>query len=170
MKVMHKYLNQLGIKSDDSCIFNTTEIDGCGRQKKFMKEREEHGFDSRETWGLNYTFVTWLYEHLKVYMDYADGETGGMVDLNYHKANIPVLSAIPEEDLVKPYNNDLAEKYYNTIIEEHTQREAILLMINYLEDYLKNNEDCSLKDEYQAYEKATCAIKIFAEVFGIMWW
>lgn len=37
------------------------------RQEQWKKEREEYGFDERETWNLDYMFDLWFYEHLKMY-------------------------------------------------------------------------------------------------------
>lgn len=165
IKIAHKYLNKLGISSDDTCIFNTTEIDSIGRQERFNQQRIEHSFDERETWGLDFTFATWLYEHLRVYMDCADG----FVNLNFHKIDIPILKEIPKNELKYSSGSIIADEYYTTIIENHTQREAILLMIEYLEAYLKP-EFKDTEEEIIAYGKVTCAIKIFAEIFGTMWW
>ena len=48
----HKYLNDIGIKSDATCVFNTTEIEKdengneTNRMQRFRKERKEYGFDN----------------------------------------------------------------------------------------------------------------------------
>ena len=48
-------------------IFNTKKIDKVSRHEKFMKQREDYGFDERETWNMGYTSILWLYAHLKRY-------------------------------------------------------------------------------------------------------
>ena len=98
-------------------------------------------------------------------MDCADG----FVNLNFHKIDIPILKEIPKNELKYSSGSIIADEYYTTIIENHTQREAILLMIEYLEAYLKP-EFKDTEEEIIAYGKVTCAIKIFAEIFGTMWW
>ena len=46
----HKYLNELGISSEVSWIFNTKEVwDKKKTQKHFINQREKYGFDERET-------------------------------------------------------------------------------------------------------------------------
>lgn len=37
------------------------------RQEKWKQQREEYGFDERETWSLDYTFRLWFYQRLKMY-------------------------------------------------------------------------------------------------------
>lgn len=51
------------------------------RAEKWEEEKVIYGFDSTETWNLNYTFYAWLYEHLRMYQDKASK----IVDLHYHK-------------------------------------------------------------------------------------
>jgi hypothetical protein len=64
-KMEHKYLEDLGIQIKNTpwgwCEDNNT------RQSQWMKEREEYGFDQRETWSLDTTFFYWLYERVKMY-------------------------------------------------------------------------------------------------------
>lgn len=46
---------------------------------KWQKQREEWGFDERETWSLDYAFALWLYERLKVYNQI------NIIDTSFHK-------------------------------------------------------------------------------------
>ena len=64
-----KYLDDIG--EDYSWVWKP---EGSERDELFEKEREIYGFDSRETWSLDYVFYMWLYERLKMY-----------IDLNFHK-------------------------------------------------------------------------------------
>ena len=68
----HKYLEELGFDP----LYETKKDK---RNKKWAKEREKYGFDSRETWNMDITFLAWLYEHLRMYKDV------NIVDLTFHK-------------------------------------------------------------------------------------
>src|SRR5574344_602738 len=39
------------------------------RNMFWQKERDDYGFDSRETWSMDASFVCWLYEHLTMYLE-----------------------------------------------------------------------------------------------------
>lgn len=74
-----KYLEELGIKTEN---YGTNFIpDNHPRQERWAKEREEYGFDSRECWNLDQTFIEWIYTRVKNYKQYA------CVDLSFHKFN-----------------------------------------------------------------------------------
>ena len=61
-KIAHKYLTDIGITEDEvPWEWNLNDK----RQEQWKKEREEYGFDERETWNLDYMFDLWFYEHLK---------------------------------------------------------------------------------------------------------
>ena len=51
------------------------------RREKWKEQREEYGFDERELWNLDMTFVQWLYSHLMMYKEKASQ----IIDLSYHK-------------------------------------------------------------------------------------
>ena len=69
-----KYLDDIGmIERPD--LWNKEDT----RQERWTKEREEYGFDERETWDLEISFRLWLYERLKMYLD------RNCVNLEYHK-------------------------------------------------------------------------------------
>jgi hypothetical protein len=72
---MHKYLTNAKVKESEM-PWNWRPDDK--RQEKWKKEREEYGFDERETWSLDYTFRLWFYERLKMYNDI------NKIDTNYH--------------------------------------------------------------------------------------
>lgn len=73
---MRKYINDLNIKYE-----NTPQgwCHGDIRGKDWKEERKIYGFDSRETWGLDYTFNLWLYERLSMYNDI------NIIDTSFHK-------------------------------------------------------------------------------------
>ena len=114
-----KYLDDIGI--DYSWVWKP---EGSERDEVFEKEREIYGFDSRETWSLDHVFYMWLYERLKMYIEYA----GEIVDLNYHKF-------------------DFKEK-------EYTQLELINMMIERLESYFKKEDlFVSSEEEYESVKE-----------------
>ena len=137
----HKYLNKIGINSDDVCIFNTENIniDRC-RRERFQKQRKKYGFDERETWALDYTLATWLYSHLKMYKKCASR----VVDLSYHKFDIPDWNE-PEKVI------------------EVNQKEAIDIAIKKLKNYLVDEEGSEIKDfQY--------ALRIIGIIGPALWW
>lgn len=74
--MLGKYLRDLGLKENN---VPQGYCPGDKREEKWQKEREEYGFDSRETWSLDYTFKIWLYERLSMYNEV------NIVDTSYHK-------------------------------------------------------------------------------------
>lgn len=164
-KRKHKYLNDLGIKSDEICIFNTSEKKDK-RADRFKKERKKYGFDSRETWCLGWTMIGWMYSHLKMYL-----ETGGrVVNLSFHKFDVPVLVEIPEDEREVYEGSENVKAYQKEVITNLTQEEAINTALGYMEYYLKNNDTFKHEEETRAIECAQCAMKIVAEVFPALWW
>lgn len=73
----HKYLEEL---ENEHSMNDYTDDERAGQ---WAAEREIYGFDSRETWSLDWYFYRWLYEHLRMYQDSASE----IVDLHYHKFN-----------------------------------------------------------------------------------
>ena len=67
-----KYLEDIGIKLEDMplgfCLEEANNIEK-GRGKRWYLEREKYGFDSRETWDLDYTLKLYLYERLCMYKE-----------------------------------------------------------------------------------------------------
>lgn len=141
----HKHLNELGIKSTESCIFNTREDTNPG-QKQFKKERKEHSFDMRETWSLDYTLATWLYEHLMVFKE---------IDKKARTKNKIEINTLV---MTKKGSFD-----YQT--ETMTEQQAIELACEYLGEYLTISFVDSNRFEY---EKA--ALGIVSELLPILWW
>lgn len=69
-----KYLDDIGVTDRPD-----TYCKGDKRQEKWEKQRKEYGFDSRETWNMDYSFHLWLYERLKMFLEV------NCVNLEYHK-------------------------------------------------------------------------------------
>ena len=165
--IRHKYLNEIGIKSNECCVFNTTDADDVSRRlDRLMKQRKEYGFDERETWALNSTLAGWLYSHLRMYKDIG----GKVVNLEYHKFEIPVIKRLEPNEIKYIEGSTFPERYYKEVLEEHTQEECIDLAIEYLEYYLKNGDAVKFEKEAKATEKCQCAMKIVAEILPALWW
>lgn len=60
-----KYLDEIGFVERP----DMWDADNKERNVGWQKEREEYGFDSRETWSIDITFVCWLYERLRMFID-----------------------------------------------------------------------------------------------------
>ena len=107
-----KYLDDLGF-TDRHDLWNPND----NRQSIWQKQRRDYGFDERETWWLDVAFYLWLYERLKMYLEYASK----IVNLDFH------------EFVYK------GEKY--------TQRQLIDMMIERLENYFANKYDTESEEE-----------------------
>ncbi len=74
------FIDELGIKFEDTPQgWCSTSEEACSREEMWQRQRDEWGFDERETWSLDYTFKLWLYERLKVYNEI------NTVDTTYNK-------------------------------------------------------------------------------------
>lgn len=60
------YLSDLGIK-EESLPWNFRV--SKSKKKAFKKQREEHGFDARDTWDLDSTLAYLIYPRLKMYAE-----------------------------------------------------------------------------------------------------
>ena len=115
----NKYLDDLGL---DKKKYGKNFIDESkdDRREKWKEQREEYGFDERELWNLDMTFVQWLYSHLMMYKEKASQ----IIDLSYHKVEwenkeitledaIDKIINIAKEVLIAE-NYDEREVKYNT--------------------------------------------------------
>lgn len=73
----HKYLEDLGINLEDTPYGYSQSED---LELESAQQRETYGFDDRETWSLNTTFVYWIYERVMMYKEVAEDN----IDLEYH--------------------------------------------------------------------------------------
>lgn len=165
---MHKYLNEIGVKSTDPYIFNSDAISLC--DAVYIKERMEHGFDSRETCALDYASATWLYEHLRVYKYQADR----IIDLDAIEFDIPILYRIPDDKLEYRDGYSFPVRFLESKIERKTQKETIDIMCEYLKNFLLHKELDTDKEvgicDMLSYEYLQGAFRIYAEVIPSMWW
>ena len=158
---MHYYLNELGIKDKD--IYLQIDEDIIAKHPEMQSETEKYGFASCETWNLDSVACAWLYEHLKMYLDV------NCINLDFHKADIPVLVDNPSPDAGSVVNSEWVP-YYIEETRTMTQGECIEMCCSYLEDYFKTVNIISIEEEGRGTEKAQCAFKIFAVILPMMWW
>lgn len=115
------------------------------RIQRWKKQRKKYGFDDRETWALNSTFVEWLYSHLKMYLKIG----GKIVNLDFHKLEFEG--------------------------KEYTQKEAIKKILKACKYYFRINGyikdiPSDIEKENKADENMQEAIRLFAALFPAMWW
>ena len=73
----HAYLEELENPYRIMSVFNTYD----NRQERWKKQQEIYGFDDSDTWCLQASFYSWLYERLRMFVEIG----GKTVDLTYHK-------------------------------------------------------------------------------------
>lgn len=72
-----KYLDDIGLKIEN---YGTNFMpDGDPREEYWSKEREEYGFDNRETWNLDRIFMEWIYTRVMMYKECT------IVDTSFYK-------------------------------------------------------------------------------------
>ena len=82
----HKYLENILPKGKTPYDF---ECDDEIRNQKWEKEREQYGFDERETWNFDFTFFCWLYERLKKYKEVSPVDlTCKIIKVNNEEKNL----------------------------------------------------------------------------------
>ena len=141
-----KYLDDIGCTSR----FDTWDLgpDRERREKEFKEQRDIYGFDERETWNLNETFLEFLYERLMMYIEIG----GGMVNLNFHK--------------------------FKFRGKEYTQLELLNIMLDDLKHLITTDEDEYFGVNTKKYKQILREIPyrrnrvmdIWKLVFPAMWW
>lgn len=148
----HKYLTDIKVHSEtEDCVPNTDKIDDDKeRQARFEKERAKYGFDSRETWAMDYTLAAWIYERFMWYID----ENHIPVNLEYHRI---------EATYIKKTKNG----HYKQVTKEVTQLEAIKLVCNYMKYYMHHEYDGHANRACAQYE---AALMTMSKLMHHMWW
>lgn len=143
----HKYLDEIPFftKYDKISFPNAKIKKNDSRKKVWKKERKEYGFDSRETWSMDFTLACWIYEHFKWFLDNAP------IDLTLHKLDIEVVVNENDDSL-------------KTEVQKVSQKEAIEYVLRYFEYYFRQ---CCTDIEDQYY---ICAMRIVTELMPFMWW
>ena len=136
-----KYFDELGVKD---YFRNFYEYDD--RVEKWRKEREEYGFDSRETWSLDSTLIEWIYSRFRRYKEVCD------VNLEWRG---------PEDCKCFHFKENDEEKIL-------TQGEAIDLILKRCEKYIKD-EFVDQEDEYSELFNDNFWM-LFGKLLPAMWW
>lgn len=134
----NKYLEDLGLKYEQYGL-NYPFYD-TGGTKYWAEQRELYGFDERETWGMDETFLEWLYSHCMMYKELASK----VIDLNVH--------TITREGIT------------------YTQAEVLDYIIKWTGEYLlvTRNGDWQKQNEASKYVQTAC--HLWAEMLFAMWW
>ncbi len=86
-----KYFDDLGLKPEE---YGTNFVaDDDKRAPRFAKQRELYGFDERETWALNITFIEWIYSRCMMYLETAS-EIVNITDGEMYEATCPYCNAL----------------------------------------------------------------------------
>ena len=168
----HKYLNEFGISSDTVSIFNSSDIHDRDDEEfnrrlvGWRKQREEHSFDFRELWNLDFCSATWLYEHLKAFLSYTS------IDLSYEKFTVITFEEIPESELEYDTNGAYPVAWLRALPPETlTLEDCIKTVLLYLEKYLSMfiSDSCGHSNEGLNEEYLQSAFLIYAEILPALW-
>lgn len=145
----HKYLDELDLEeSNKACIFNTDVVEEDSERRQWYEDqRQTFGFDSRETWSMDFTLVSWLYEHLCWYRDYAP------IDLTFYSFEIP------------RWNTKKCRAYKHKTETVNQGRAIDLILIN-LTFFMESD----ITQEDEAYARLYYAMRILAEIIPALWW
>lgn len=130
---------ELGYDKYDEILPNR-KIKKEDKENKLKVEHEikEFGYPLSETWSMDVTSAIWLLEHLVMYLDIASK----IVNLNFHKFNIPIL---------KPIDNvDENEKKKEKITRKTNKKNNLNVDIVSIENGENEKED---KTEHNLYQR-----------------
>ena len=87
----HKYLEKIVSLEDTPYGWNKDDK----RNDEWSKQREEYGFDERETWSLDSTFFYWLYERISMYNEISPVDTNNtFIKIRYKDKEITFQECI----------------------------------------------------------------------------
>lgn len=137
----NKYLDELGIPREEQ-LCNSLKGGSFKRRLRLRRQRKNYGFDERETWNLDHTYIEWLYCHLKMYK---------------RVTNVDMDACL--------LTNVVIDK--DKVIEEMSMSDAYIFMTEVLGNYLKEKaEDFLVIPSKEVYE----ALHMFASTFRAWWW
>jgi hypothetical protein len=135
-----KYFDELGVKD-----YFTNWFESDDRVEEWRKEREEYGFDSRETWSIYSVLIDWIYSRFRRYKEVCDA------DLDWRGW---------DDCLCFPFKENGEEKLI-------TQREAIDFVLGRCEEYIKGDSDD--KSEFLKLFDDDFWV-LFGKLLPAMWW
>lgn len=137
--IRNEYLEELGLSITQ---YGNNYIENDDKRKKqWDKEKEKYGFDSRETWNLDVTFIEWMYSHFCMFKEVCNMDLS--INLITYKGTVYTF-----EDAI------------DFIIES-----TALYLLVYAKDGIDYNEDAEF-----AKEQVREAIHLLADTFSIFWW
>lgn len=136
---MRKYIDDLGIKKKET---PQGWSGSQGRRKQWQCQRKMYGFDYRETFSLDYTFLLWAYERLMMFNEV------NIVDTSYHKFEF--------EDKEMTLQ-DCIDFIINVFKYELTK------------DDVKNFE-LTMDERLSTHKRYEDSLKIFAMILPYLWW
>lgn len=158
----HKYLKEAGFDED---LWKDTLPKEDDRRPEWAKQRKEYSMDERDTWNLGKLSLTWLYEHIKMYLDFSDID---YIDLNWkwHNFKISETETLNQKELLQRIAHQI-ELYFN------------LNDCFYLENFGKTQKELCKEERgidrlvtYERSQKDMC--KEIWRLWGIicpaMWW
>ena len=116
-KKVPKALKKLGLSAshlywDDNYTNNYTSKEFEESRKRWAKQRERWGFDSRETWNLDFTIACFVYPRLKFFRDTV--ENWHPIELDTNEEWIEIL-----DKMLKSFEYIITDKLLDT----HTNEE-----------------------------------------------
>jgi len=75
------YEDQAGIEVE----YYWQTMNDDSRQEQWKEEQKRYGFDERETWNLEFTFVAWIYPRLKMFRERNFGCPGSVTLDEWHE-------------------------------------------------------------------------------------
>lgn len=142
----HMYLEQIGIRSDDPCVPNTDQVDE-DRDEIFREQRERFGFDTRETWSIDFTLAAWVYERFMWYLENAP------IDMTFYQV---------EATYAKMDDDGAYRQVRHTV----SQKKAIKLVCKYMKYYLRHQNG----DYVRANARYEAALVTMSQLMPLMWW
>lgn len=116
-----KFLEELGVTpagEEETIADDVRWGDWSKAQEQYRKEREEYGFDSRQTWNLDISMLELLYERVMLFNTVASS-TGddfeminvGGVELPFSKVKEEIVT-LSEQVLTQVYEGEDAEEFF----------------------------------------------------------
>lgn len=136
---MRKYIDDLGIKKKET---PQGWSGSQGRRKQWQCQRKMYGFDYRETFSLDYTFLLWAYERLMMFNEV------NIIDTSYHKF---------EYEDKEMTLQDCIDFIINVFKYELTK------------DDVKNFE-LTMDERLLLHKRYEDSLKIFAMILPYLWW
>lgn len=171
-RLFYKYLDELNIdESGLCCVFNSPIEDDKKREKKWKKERKKYGFDSRETWALDFTAATWLYSHLRRFKDVS-------ICVLYGETAHHYLVSVPKEKdgkflyEIKEDKASVKRAVFEYEEVNLSYGDIIDIILKYLELYINFDDSFEVPAEEGIFINglAAEAFRLYGIILPSLWW